>query len=39
MVKAHGSLEEIFLRAVRQDTEVAETVQALRKALAKNNDR
>jgi ABC-2 type transport system ATP-binding protein len=39
MVKAHGSLEEIFLRAVQQDTEVAETVQALRKALAKNNNR
>ncbi|MFX1575691.1 MAG: ABC transporter ATP-binding protein [Promethearchaeota archaeon] len=38
MVKAHGSLEEIFLRAVQQDAEVAETVQALRKALAKNND-
>ncbi|MFW9934177.1 MAG: ABC transporter ATP-binding protein [Candidatus Thorarchaeota archaeon] len=37
MVKAHGSLEEIFLRAVQQDAEVAETVQALRKALAKNN--
>jgi len=39
MVKAHGSLEEIFLRAVQQDTEVAQTVQALRKALAKNNHR
>ncbi len=39
MVKAHGSLEEIFLRAVQQDTEVAETVQALRKALAKENKR
>ena len=39
LVKAHGSLEEIFLRAVQQDTEVAETVQALRKALAKNNTR
>jgi ABC-2 type transport system ATP-binding protein len=37
MVKAHGSLEEIFLRAVQQDAEIAETVQALRKALAKNN--
>ncbi|MFX1582605.1 MAG: ABC transporter ATP-binding protein [Promethearchaeota archaeon] len=39
MVKAHGSLEEIFLRAVQQDAEVAETVQALRKALARNNNR
>lgn len=38
MVKAHGSLEEIFLRAVQQDAEVAQTVKALRLALAKNND-
>jgi ABC-2 type transport system ATP-binding protein len=38
MVKAHGSLEEIFLRAVQQDDEVAQTVKALRLALAKNND-
>ena len=37
MVKSHGSLEEIFLRAVQQDEEVAETVKALRRALAKNN--
>jgi ABC-2 type transport system ATP-binding protein len=39
MVKSHGSLEEVFLRAVQQDAEVAETVQALRKALAKNSTR
>ncbi len=38
MVKAHGSLEEIFLRAVQQDDEVAQTVKALRLALAKNSD-
>lgn len=38
MVKSHGSLEEIFLRAVQQDEEVAETVKALRRALAKNNN-
>lgn len=36
MVKSHGSLEEIFLRAVQQDEEVAETVKTLRRALAKN---
>lgn len=39
MVKAHGSLEEVFLRAVQQDTEVAETVKALRQALSKENRR
>ncbi|MFW9984402.1 MAG: ABC transporter ATP-binding protein [Candidatus Odinarchaeota archaeon] len=38
MVKSHGSLEEIFLRAVQQDEEVAETVKALRRALARNNN-
>jgi ABC-2 type transport system ATP-binding protein len=38
MVKSHGSLEEVFLRAVQQDEEVAETVKALRRALAKNNN-
>lgn len=39
MVKSHGTLEEVFLRAVQQDAEVAQTVQALRKALAKENHR
>jgi ABC-2 type transport system ATP-binding protein len=38
MVKSHGSLEEVFLRAVQQDEEVAETVKALRRALTKNNN-
>jgi ABC-2 type transport system ATP-binding protein len=39
LVKSHGSLEEIFLRAVDQEAEVAETIQALRLALSKNIDR
>jgi ABC-2 type transport system ATP-binding protein len=39
MVKAHGSLEEVFLRAVQQEAEVAETVQALRRVLKKENHR
>jgi len=34
MVHAHGTLEEIFLKATEQDAEVARTVQALRQALA-----
>lgn len=38
MVKSDGSLEEIFLRVVQQDAEVAETVQALRRTLTKNNN-
>jgi ABC-2 type transport system ATP-binding protein len=37
MLKAHGTLEEIFLRAVQQDAEVTQTVEMLRKALARNN--
>jgi ABC-2 type transport system ATP-binding protein len=34
LVKSHGSLEDIFLKAVQQDTEVAQAVQTLRQALA-----
>jgi len=39
MVKTHGSLEEVFLRAVQQEAEIAETVQALRRVLKKDNHR
>jgi ABC-2 type transport system ATP-binding protein len=39
MVKAQGSLEEVFLRAVQQEAEIAETVQALRRVLKKENRR
>ncbi|MFX0169892.1 MAG: ABC transporter ATP-binding protein [Candidatus Hodarchaeota archaeon] len=38
LVKSHGSLEEIFLRAVQQEAEVAETIRALRLALSKKNN-
>ena len=34
LVKSHGSLEDVFLKAVQQDTEVAQAVQILRQALA-----
>lgn len=34
LVKAHGTLEEVFLKAVQQDVEVAQAVQALRQALS-----
>lgn len=34
LVKAHGTLEEVFLKAVQQDAEVAQAVQALRHAIS-----